>query len=81
MAEKVLNRMRQDCVRAQIQVSSIINRLEQLVAGEIEMTATQVNAARILLDKAMSNAPVLKELSGVDGEDIKHSVTVRFVGG
>jgi hypothetical protein len=68
-------------VREKIGLGQIIDRLEKHVDGQIELSQTQIAAARILLDKAMSNAPVLKELSGVDGEDIKHSVTVRFVGG
>lgn len=47
----------QDDVRAKIQVSQIINRLKSHIDGEIELSATQVSCAKILLDKALSNAP------------------------
>ncbi len=68
----------QDDIRQKIKVSNIIDRLEKHIAGEIEMTSTQVTSAKILLDKSMSNAPVLQELSGPDGGAIPHSVNVKF---
>lgn len=40
-------------VRAKIQASQIANRLQQHVNGEVELTATQVNAAKILLAKTI----------------------------
>ena len=39
--------------RAKIQTSQIINRLEKLIKGEVEMTSQQVRAAEILLRKAL----------------------------
>lgn len=56
-----LNRRHQDTIREKIKVSNIIDRLEKHVAGEIELSATQVTSAKILLDKTMSNAPVITE--------------------
>jgi len=44
-------------VRAKIQASYIINRLTAHLSGEVELTASQVQSARILLDKSISNAP------------------------
>ena len=41
------------------------------------MTPSQVQAAKILLDKSISNAPT--ELSGPDGDDINLSVIERRV--
>jgi hypothetical protein len=39
--------------REKIKVSNIITRLEKHVAGETEMSATQVKAAQVLLDRVM----------------------------
>jgi len=46
----------QDEVRAKIQASYIINRLTAHLAGDVELTTSQVQSARILLDKSISNA-------------------------
>lgn len=59
-----LNRRHQDLVREKIKVSMIIDRLEKAVAGEIELSPTQVQSARILLDKTISNAQTDVNLSG-----------------
>lgn len=48
-----LNPAHDDRTRAKIQTSQIINRLEKLVKGEIEMSAQQVAAANILLKKTL----------------------------
>jgi len=48
-----LNPAHDDRTRAKIKTSQIINRLEKLVNGEIEMTAQQVTAAGILLKKTL----------------------------
>ena len=50
-----LNRMHQDSVREKIKVSQIINRLQDHVKGDIELSTTQVQSARILLDKSISS--------------------------
>lgn len=56
-----LRKTHQDDIRTKIKVSNIIDRLEKHVAGEIEMTSSQVTSAKILLDKTMSNAPQIVE--------------------
>jgi hypothetical protein len=48
-----LNPTHDDRTRAKIKTSQIINRLEKLVNGEIEMNAQQVTAAGILLKKTL----------------------------
>lgn len=48
-----LNPAHDERTRAKIQTSQIINRLEKLVKGEIEMNAQQVAAAGILLKKTL----------------------------
>jgi hypothetical protein len=42
-----------DEVRAKIQASQLINRLHDHAFGQVEMTATQLRAAEVLLKKAM----------------------------
>jgi hypothetical protein len=48
-----LNPKHDNRTRAKIQTSQIINRLNKHIKGEIEMTATQVRSAEILLKKAL----------------------------
>lgn len=65
-----LRKHHQDDIRAKIKISNIIDRLEKHVAGEIEMTSSQVTSAKILLDKTMSNAPT--------DTNVEHSGSVSF---
>ncbi len=51
-AKPHLTRRQAENVRAAIKVGNIVDRLEKAVAGEITMTPTQVQAAKILLDNA-----------------------------
>jgi hypothetical protein len=71
-----LNPRHQDMVRQKIQASQIVNRLQNHVDGKVELSATQVQAARILLDRSL---PTLTstELTGKDGAPVE--ATVRFV--
>lgn len=52
-----LNPRHQDFVRQKIQADKIILSLNRHVNGEYEMSSTQIQAAKILLDKSISNAP------------------------
>lgn len=69
MAARLKPRHQED-VKAKIKISNIIDRLEKHIAGEIELTSTQVTSAKILLDKTMSNAPT--------DNTIQHSGEVSF---
>jgi hypothetical protein len=62
-----LNPRHSEMVRSKIQASQLINRLTGHALGDADMSATQVQAAKILLDKILSNAPVITEVSGPDG--------------
>ena len=66
-----LNRMHQDSVRAKIKASCIIKALQEHIDGQRELTASQVASAKILLDKSVSNAPNLTELTGADGKPLE----------
>lgn len=59
-----LNKRHSTIVRQRIRVGEIVSRLHRHVAGKAEMTATQVQAAKLLLDKALSNAPADVNVSG-----------------
>lgn len=54
-----LNNRHQDLVREKIKVGQIIDRLEKHINGEIELSSSQVQSAKILLDKSISNAPTI----------------------
>ena len=51
-----------EATRKRIQASQLINRLHEHALGNVEMTATQVNAAKALINK------VLPDLQSVEVE-------------
>lgn len=55
-----LNPQHDERTRAKIQTSQIINRLEKLVNGEIEMSSQQVRAAEILLRKTLPDLQTIE---------------------
>lgn len=75
-----LNPRHQDAVREKIKASQLINRLTNHALGLLKkpMDATQVAAARAVLDKAIPNAPqhsfVQQELSGPNGGPIEQKI-------
>ena len=60
--------------RERIQASLILNRLNKHALGEAEMTATQIQAARILLAKVL---PDLKQTENKNENENKHSYDVQ----
>lgn len=69
-----LKRRHQEDIRAKIQVAQIINFLQTymktgLDTGKQQVAPARIQAAKILLDKAMSNAPT--ELSGPGGTPLQ----------
>lgn len=69
----------QEEIKAKIQTSQLINRLQNHIDGQIEMSSTQVDAAKFLINKTLSNAPSLNEHSGPDGEAIPHELIIKGV--
>lgn len=65
----------QEEIRRKIQSAELVKKLQLHAFGEIEMLPTQIQAAKILLDKCVSNAPT--EISGPDGGAITVEV-LRF---
>lgn len=64
MAARKFLKHHQEDVRKKIQVIELVSRLQAHVNGEVELSNTQIQAAKILLDKTVSNAPQETELSG-----------------
>lgn len=69
-----LNRLHQDCVRKKIQADKIILSLQNHVAGKSELSATQIQAAKILLDKSISNAPTDVNVGGQSDNPVTVSI-------
>lgn len=59
MAGRPLGKRHQEDVRAKIQASAIITRLQSAFDGTIDLTQAQVNIGKTLLDKAL---PDLKSI-------------------
>ncbi len=53
-----LNKLHQQSVKDKIQGTQLINRLVNHINGDLELTATQVDGIKFLLNKIISNAPV-----------------------
>lgn len=70
-----LNPAHDERTRAKIQTSQIINRLERLIKGEIEMTTQQVNAANILLRKSLPDLSSIT-LGGDQQNPLQIKVTI-----
>ncbi len=66
-----LNPKHDEKTRAKIQTSQIINRLEQLVKGEIFMSSQQVRAAEILLRKTLPDLQTVEYKSPEVSEPLK----------
>lgn len=56
----------QEEVRTKIQASQLINRLTNHALGKVDMTATQVQAVRILLDKSLPNLAAVEHSGDAD---------------
>lgn len=72
-----LNKRHSEQVRAKIQASVIIDRLQRHVNGDLEMSSTQVNAANSLLDRSV---PKLQQIQHVGDANnpVQHAVKVTF---
>jgi hypothetical protein len=73
-----LNPRNAESTKQKIQVTKLIQRLQNHALGQIEMTTTQIDAAKFLLNKRIPNPPT--EVSGPDGGAIPVEATVRLVG-
>jgi len=74
-----LNPRHTEMVRQKIQASVVIDRLQKHLKGEVELSATQVRAAEILLDRSVPKLSQIQH-TGEGGGPVKAKVTVEFVG-
>lgn len=72
MAATKRNAMLIEEARGKIQTTQLINRLQKHVDGKVDMSATQVQAARVLLGKSL---PDLQAIAG----SINFGLHVAFV--
>ena len=70
-----LNRKHSEEVRAKIQASVIIDRMQRHIAGDLEMSATQVAAANSLLDRSVPKLQQIQHVGDEDGGPVKVSFT------
>ena len=61
-----INKRHSDEIRAKIQASNLIFRLQQCAMGDIEITPTQLAAINSLLDRSV---PKLQQIQHVGDED------------
>lgn len=76
MARRLLKHHQEEA-RKKIQVAKLINLLHECAEGAREMSPQQVQSAKILLDKSISNAPT--EISGPDGGPIEQVGRIELV--
>ena len=65
-----MRKTHQDDVRAKIQTSQLINRLENHALGELDLTPTQIKAIEVLIRKTLPDLSAVS-MSGEDGGPIE----------
>ena len=73
MAARIRKTTLSETWKAKIQAGVILDRLVKHVNGEIEMTASQIKAADILLKKTVPDL-ARTEVTGADGEPQQHVI-------
>jgi hypothetical protein len=66
-------------VRAKIQTSQLVNRLESHALGETDLSATQIKAIEVLIRKTLPDLTAV-EMTGEDGGPIETVQTIQLVG-
>ncbi len=75
-----INKRHHDAVRERIQTSQLINVLQDhALNGDGEFPPTRMKAIEILLKKSLPDLSSV-EMTGADGGDIQHALTVTFKG-
>ena len=78
MAARTNKRLHSERDKARIRASQLLNRLDAFVNGKVELSAAQVQAARVVIGKVI---PDLKsvEMTGDPEKPLTHSLKVEFV--
>lgn len=74
-----MRKSHQDDVRAKIQTSQLVNRLEGHALGEVELTATQIKAIEVLIRKTLPDLSAV-EMTGEDGGPVETVQKIMLVG-
>lgn len=74
-----LNPAHDERTRSKIQTSQLINRLFSHAKGEVEMTATQVRAAEVLLKKALPDLQAVSLNGGTDENGNPAEIVIRVI--
>lgn len=79
MAARIRKTKLNDDWKKRIQASQVMNRLYSHITGELELTSSQINAAKIILSKMVPDL-ARTEMTGKDGKDlIPTSVQIQLV--
>lgn len=78
MAARTIRVRHQDDIRNKIRASQLVNRLENHVFGEIDLSSTQVTAALGLLKKCVPDLAAT-ELTGKDGGPLAFQAIERRI--
>ena len=76
-----LNRRHQETIREKIRASQLVNRLENHILDDLELSATQVTAALGLLKKCVPDLKASDDTLTVDGEIGVRQVVKEYVDG
>lgn len=68
-----LRKNHQDEIRAKIKTSQLINRLENHIFGDVELSASQVRGIEILLSKTLPNLQAT-EITGDVENPVVHTI-------
>lgn len=74
-----LNRRHSDEVRAKIQASVLIQRLQSHAMGELEMTASQIKAAEALLDRSVPKLSQIQHVGDEEGGPVRIETIQRTI--
>jgi hypothetical protein len=73
-----MRKTHQDDVRAKIQASNLITRLQSHISGEIALENSQIKAIEVLLDRSLPKLSSI-EMSGPEGGPMRHAVEVTII--
>lgn len=76
-----MRRRHQDDVRAKIGASQIVNRLQNHIDGKVELSATQIAAAKILLGKSLPDLSSIEHGGAIGLEHSFASILERIGSG
>ncbi len=78
MAARTNKRLHSERDKLRIRASQLLNRLEAFANGKVELSAAQVQAARIMIGKVVADLKSV-EMTGDPEKPLAHSITVEFV--